>query len=97
MLGQNSTARLLRLRGGASNLTFTPLPGNQPPVANANSYSTAEDTPRTVNAAQGVLTNDTDPENATLTAAIVTQPANGTITLEANGDYLVLTGNVVAK
>jgi hypothetical protein len=41
---------------------------NDPPVANNDSYSTDEDTPLVVNAANGVLFNDTDPDSVTLTA-----------------------------
>ena len=40
---------------------------NDAPVANNDSYSTDEDTPLVVNAADGVLDNDTDPDSPTLT------------------------------
>ncbi|MES2661637.1 MAG: Ig-like domain-containing protein, partial [Verrucomicrobiota bacterium] len=38
-------------------------------------------------AAPGVLSNDTDIEGGTLTVAVVTGPAHGTLTLTANGGY----------
>lgn len=58
-----------------------------PPVANNDSYDVIQNTPLTVSSAQGVLANDTDPNNANLTASIVTRPINGTLTLNANGGF----------
>src|SRR5207245_6846493 len=54
------------------------------PVAVPDSYLTNEDTALTI-AAPGVLANDTDIDSATLTAALVSGPANGTLTLNADG------------
>ena len=65
-------------------LTVTAV--NDAPVAVNNSYSTNEDTPLTVNA-PGVLGNDTDVESSTLTAVLVSGPAHGTLTLNANGSF----------
>ena len=59
---------------------------NQAPVANNDTYSTAEDTPRTV-AAPGVLANDTDADGNPLSASVVTGPAHGALTLSANGAF----------
>jgi VCBS repeat-containing protein len=59
---------------------------NQAPVANNDAYSTAEDTPLTV-PTPGVLANDTDADNNPLTAAVVTGPAHGTLTLNADGAF----------
>jgi VCBS repeat-containing protein len=59
---------------------------NQAPVATDDAYSTAEDTPLTV-AAPGVLGNDSDPDGNPLTATLVTGPAHGTVTLNANGAF----------
>ncbi|WP_249051749.1 Ig-like domain-containing protein [Cellulomonas fimi] len=54
-----------------------------PPVANADSATTAEDT-----AVSGdVLANDTDPEGFALTASLATAPANGTAVVNADGTY----------
>jgi VCBS repeat-containing protein len=69
--------------------TLVVTAGNTPPLANADSYSTNEDTPLTV-AATGVLSNDTDAENNSLTAVrngSTTGPSNGTLTLNANGSF----------
>ncbi len=62
------------------------LPANQPPVAVPNSYSTAKNTPLTVNA-PGVLGNDTDPEAAQLSATLVSPPAHGALTLNVDGSF----------
>src|SRR5262249_4711856 len=59
--------------------------GAGPPVANDDSYS-AQGQPLTV-AAPGVLTNDTAPSGNPLSAVKVTDPANGTLTLNANGSF----------
>ncbi|MDY7228677.1 Ig-like domain-containing protein [Hyalangium rubrum] len=51
---------------------------NNPPVANDDSYTVAEDSPATT---FEVLANDTTPDvGETLTIIAVTQPANGTVT-----------------
>ncbi len=68
-------------------VTINISPVNDPPVAVANSYTLDEDTILTVNAAQGVLANDTDVDTNTLTAVAVTQPASGSLTLNANGRF----------
>jgi VCBS repeat-containing protein len=59
---------------------------NTPPVANNDSYSTPANTPLTV-AVPGLLTNDTDLDNDPLTAVFVTNPTNGTLTLNPNGSF----------
>jgi VCBS repeat-containing protein len=61
------------------NLTVTAV--NDTPVATGGSLSTTEDTQAT-----GTLTA-TDVDNANLTYAVVTQPANGSVNLGANGAY----------
>jgi VCBS repeat-containing protein len=59
---------------------------NDPPVANNDAYTVAEGGTLNV-AAPGVLGNDTDNEGSTLTSSVVTGPANGTLTLNANGSF----------
>jgi VCBS repeat-containing protein len=71
----------------AAAVTITVTPVNDPPVAAADSYSTDEDTPLVVSAAEGVLANDSDPEGDLLTAALVSGPANGFLTLNADGSF----------
>src|SRR5207237_756335 len=59
---------------------------NDAPVAVNDSYSTNEDTSLTI-AAPGVVGNDTDIDSAVLTASLVSGPANGTLTLNADGRF----------
>jgi VCBS repeat-containing protein len=60
---------------------------NQAPMAVNDAYSTAEDTTLTVAPALGVLRNDTDADGNPLTAALVTDPAHGTLTLNPDGSF----------
>src|SRR6185369_11816984 len=72
----------------SSNIVTVSLTVNdRAPVANADSYTTNEDTPLVV-AASGVLANDTDPDTGdTLTAVINASVTHGTLTLNANGSF----------
>ncbi|MDA0658164.1 MAG: Ig-like domain-containing protein [Planctomycetota bacterium] len=60
---------------------------NDPPVGVADSYTVNEDVTLTVNAATGVLKNDTDADGTTLTASVVTQPQHGSLTLNSDGSF----------
>jgi RHS repeat-associated protein len=62
--------------------------GNHAPVANPDSYSTLPGQSLQVGATAGVLANDTDAENDPLTAQLVSQPAHGIVTLNADGSFL---------
>ena len=59
---------------------------NTAPVAAPDSYAVANATLLTV-PASGVLANDTDAQGDSLTAAVVAQPAHGTLTMSANGSF----------
>jgi VCBS repeat-containing protein len=60
---------------------------NDVPVAANDSYATNEDASLTISAA-GVLANDTDIDlGATRSAVLVSGPAHGTLTLNANGSF----------
>src|SRR5262249_61779268 len=61
-------------------------PVNDAPVATNDSYSVAEDGTLSV-PVNGVLGNDSDTEGSTLSAVLVGGPANGTLTLNANGSF----------
>src|SRR5262249_16460484 len=74
---------------GDSNLatvTLTITAVNDASVAANDSYSTNEDTPLTV-AAPGVLGNDSDIDNPTLTASLVSSPSHGSGTLNNDGSF----------
>ena len=61
-------------------------PVNDAPVAVDDSYTTNEDGGGFL-PPSGVLINDTDNEGSSLTAILVTPPANGSFTLNSNGSY----------
>lgn len=67
-------------------VSITVNPINDAPIAVGNSYPVNEDTTLTVNA-PGVMGNDSDAEGSGLTAVLVAGPANGTLTLNANGSF----------
>ncbi|NEU06694.1 hypothetical protein GZH53_00055, partial [Flavihumibacter sp. R14] len=59
---------------------------NDAPVAVNDTYTTAEETAITITA-PGILANDSDIDNDPLTAIKVTDPANGTVVLNADGSF----------
>jgi VCBS repeat-containing protein len=87
--------------GTADTFTYTLTPGgssatvsvtvtcvNDAPVAVNDSVSVLEDGSLTVNAASGVLANDTDVDNSSLTAILVTGPAHSaSFALNADGSF----------
>jgi hypothetical protein len=56
------------------------------PVATDDAYATDEDAPLTI-AAAGVLGNDSDADGDGLTAALVSDPANGDLTFNSDGTF----------
>ena len=69
-------------------VTVTVAHVDHPPVAVADSYSTNKGTALTVDAANGVLKNDTDPDSGdTLTAVLNANVAHGVLALNANGSF----------
>jgi VCBS repeat-containing protein len=74
--------------GGTDTAAVTITVASSVPVAQDDSYSTDINTSLTVNAANGVLANDSHTNSQALTATIGdTSNANGTVTLEANGAF----------
>jgi VCBS repeat-containing protein len=67
-------------------VTISVIGANDAPVAAGDSYSVNEDATLTV-AAPGVLGNDSDVDGDALSAAVVSLPAHGTVTLNANGSF----------
>ncbi len=63
------------------------LVGNDPPQANADSYSASEDTPLIVPVASGLLGNDTDANSNPLTVTGFTNPTNGTVSVNVDGSF----------
>ncbi len=84
-----------RARDGAiaesniATVTISVGPVNDPPLAVNDAYNVNEDTTLTVNAANGVLSNDTDPDGPfPLTAELITGPTNGTLVVfNTNGSF----------
>lgn len=75
---------------GESNVATVKIvvnPQQDAPAPVADSYTVNEDQTLTVPVATGVLANDVDVDGDTLTAAVVTGPAHGTLTLNANGSF----------
>ncbi|HZN35961.1 MAG TPA: Ig-like domain-containing protein [Pirellulaceae bacterium] len=60
---------------------------NDAPLAAADAYTANAGTPLVVAAADGVIDNDTDVDQQTLTATVLTQPSGGAVTLAANGGF----------
>jgi ELWxxDGT repeat protein/VCBS repeat-containing protein len=69
-----------------STVSITVTAVNDAPVANNDAYSTNEDTALTVSG-PGVLGNDTDADSDPLTAGSASTPANGSVTLNADGSF----------
>jgi VCBS repeat-containing protein len=79
------------LDSGIVTVTITVASINDAPVAVEDAYSMEEDTLLTI-AAPGVLANDTDPDSDPLTAVLVTDVLNGTLTLNADGSFTYTPG-----
>jgi VCBS repeat-containing protein len=72
-------------------VSITVTPVNDAPVAVDDAYSTDEDTALGVSA-PGLLTNDSDADGDPLTAALVTAPAHGSLTLNSDGSFTYIPG-----
>src|SRR5207249_4138746 len=57
------------------------------PLAAAESYTTAEDTAMTINAASGLLAHATDIDGDSLSAVLVSGPSHGTLSLSSDGSF----------
>jgi VCBS repeat-containing protein len=73
--------------GLPTTVTIVVAPVNDAPVAAADSFVVAEDGTLNVSATQGVLANDSDVDGNSLTAQLVQGPANGQLTLNADGSF----------
>ena len=70
----------------AATVTLAISATNDAPTATADAYATSEDVPLIV-PAPGVLSNDGDVDGQPLTAVLVSGPAHGALTLQANGAF----------
>jgi len=62
---------------------------NTAPVANNDSYSTIDQGGSiTITSSAGVLNNDSDADSDPLTASVMSNPSNGTLTLNPNGSFV---------
>jgi VCBS repeat-containing protein len=74
--------------GNIATVTITVNAENDAPNAFNNSYNVQQGQVLTVAVGQGVLANDNDPDGDAMTAALVAGPANGTLTLSADGSFV---------
>jgi hypothetical protein len=58
------------------------------PLGAPESYKATQGTALTIDAASGVLANDTDPEGDPITAGLVTEPQHGTVNFNADGSFI---------
>ncbi len=68
-------------------VTLTITASNAAPVANDDLYVVGLDTQLVVPTATGLLANDTDADNDTLTAAVAQGPSHGTLVLLSDGSF----------
>lgn len=72
------------IRAGGSDV---PDGTNNTPTARDDAFSVVENSVLTINAASGVLANDTDLDGDPITATLVGQAGNGSTTLNADGSF----------
>ena len=60
---------------------------NDAPTAGADTYTVDEDNTLTVDAANGVLLNDSDADGDSIEAVLVSGPTNGSLTLNTDGSF----------
>jgi uncharacterized delta-60 repeat protein len=80
------TANDFGLASAPATVTINVTAVNDRPVAVADAFTTAEETPLVVGA-PGLLGNDADEEGAPLTAQLLSYPASGSLAFNANGSF----------
>ena len=71
----------------AATVSITIAAVNDPPTAVVDSYDLPELVTSNIDAAAGVLANDTDVEGDSLTAVLISDVSNGTLTLNSDGSF----------
>jgi VCBS repeat-containing protein len=72
---------------GIVTVTIIVNPVNDAPIANEDDYTINEDIVLQVDAAAGVLVNDTDVDGDSLTAALISGPSHGSLTFHSDGAF----------
>lgn len=75
-----------RAASNTATVAVTVQPSNDPPISAPDAYTVQGGATLAVNA-PGVLANDTDVDSTTRTAAVVSGPSQGTLTLATNGSF----------
>ncbi len=89
--GNSTLAESIRAGGGdipdAPSTPEPPVDTNASPVATDDAYTVEENNELNVVVTAGVLANDTDPDGDTLTASVIDQADNGTVSLNSDGSF----------
>ncbi|RED96685.1 beta strand repeat-containing protein, partial [Marinoscillum furvescens] len=75
------------VNGDTVTVSFTITPQNDAPLAVADAYTFDEGSSNTVAVGTGVLANDSDADGDAITAILVSDVSNGTLTLNADGSF----------
>ena len=78
---------------GTAKVTINVININDKPVAVSDSYSVKENTTLSVSINNGVLSNDSDIDNDTLTVNLVTNVSSGTLDLKSDGSFTYTPSN----
>ncbi|PSQ49529.1 hypothetical protein BRD19_03625 [Halobacteriales archaeon SW_7_65_23] len=73
--------------GDGSQFAEITIEEQPPPTAENDSYTVPEDATLSVSTENGTLANDTDPDGDALSATLVSDVSNGSLTLYANGSF----------
>jgi VCBS repeat-containing protein len=77
----------------SSPATVTLTVSASPPQAIDDAYDVLLNKTLNIQASNGVLANDYDPDNLSMTAQLVTQPADGSLTLNSDGSFTYTPNN----
>ncbi|HEY8380546.1 MAG TPA: M10 family metallopeptidase C-terminal domain-containing protein [Microvirga sp.] len=79
---------VLRFADGELALTAPSVPVNRAPIAINDAYAVSAGSTLRVSASSGLLRNDSDPDADPLAASLVSGPASGSLTLNADGSLV---------